>query len=88
MKITPLTLEEAALAWASGKTVEVDSFRVGVGWQRILRPGETCKGEESDSVWSAYIFHEAALGRQDGKERSFRMVESASPDTPLDAPTA
>ncbi len=76
MKITMMNLEEAALAWASGKTVEVDSFKVGVGWQRIMRPGETCKGEECNSVWSAYIFHEAALNRVDGRERSFRMVEA------------
>lgn len=74
MKITMMKLEEAALAWASGKTVEVEGL--AVGWQRILKPGETCKGEECNSVWSAGVFYEAALDRQDGRERGFRMVEA------------
>ena len=70
MKITPLTLKEAALAWAQEKHVEVLGRS---GWARIFKPGEMGTREEANKCWSSFVFWDAT--HLDSSLKEFRLVE-------------
>jgi hypothetical protein len=70
MKTIPLTLKDAALAWAQEKHVEVLSR---AGWCRILKPGERSTKEEANKCWTSFAFYDATY--PDSGLKKFRLVE-------------